>query len=89
MELCRVEGLESISRNLCVWSEEEVMLHFFHKDIQFQYRVLSLFISFERDGESEQGRGRERGRESISSRISTISMEPQVGLELTNHEIMT
>ena len=37
----------------------------------------------------EQGRGRERGRERIPSRLCTISEEPDVGLELPNCEIMT
>ena len=35
------------------------------------------------------GRGRERGRERIPSRLHTVSTEPDVGLDLTNHEIMT
>ena len=30
---------------------------------------------------------REQGRERISSRLLTVSTEPDVGLELTNHEI--
>ena len=33
-------------------------------------------------------RGREGGRERTSSRLCTVSVEPDVGLELTNHEIM-
>ena len=37
----------------------------------------------------EQGRGRERRREKISSRLHAASTEPDVGLKLTNHEIMT
>ena len=32
---------------------------------------------------------RERGRERIPSRLCTVSVEPDVGLEFTNHEIMT
>ena len=35
------------------------------------------------------GRSRERGKERIPSRLHTVSTEPDVGLELTNHEIMT
>ena len=35
------------------------------------------------------GRGRERGRERIPSRLPIVSTEPNVELELTNHEIMT
>ena len=35
------------------------------------------------------GRGAERGRERIPSRLHIASVEPNAGLELTNHEIMT
>ena len=35
------------------------------------------------------GRERERERERIPSRLLTVSTEPDVGLELTNCEIMT
>ena len=37
----------------------------------------------------ELGRGSERGREGIPSRLRAGSTEPDVGLDLTNHEIMT
>ena len=43
----------------------------------------------ERETEHEQGRGRERGRQRIPSRLHTVSTETNVGLKLTNHEIMT
>ena len=47
---------------------------------------LSLFfIYFEREWEG----GAEREEERIPSRFHTISSEPEVGLELRNHEIMT
>ena len=36
-----------------------------------------------------QGRGRERGRERIPSRLCAVSTEPNAKLELTKHEIMT
>ena len=39
--------------------------------------------------EREQGRDREREKERIPSRLRTTSAEPKVGLEPTNHEIMT
>ena len=36
------------------------------------------------------GRGRERGaRERIPSRINAVSVEPEAGLNLMNHEIKT
>ena len=35
------------------------------------------------------GRGRERGRERISSRLRAVSSEPDVGLDLMNCEMMT
>ena len=47
-----------------------------------------LFI-FERESVCEQGRGRERGRQRIQSRLCADSNEPDVGLRLTNREIMT
>ena len=37
--------------------------------------------------ERERERSRERGR--IPSRLHTVNTEPDVGFELTNHEIMT
>ena len=56
--------------------------------ILFSLMVVYLFI-FERErGQAGEGQ-RERGRERIPSRFSTISAEPDVGLKLTNHEIMT
>ena len=35
------------------------------------------------------GRGRERERERIPSRLHAVSTEHKVGLQLTNHGIMT
>ena len=43
----------------------------------------------EREQAHEQGRGRERGRERIPSKLHAVSAEPDVGLDLTNCEIMT
>ena len=37
----------------------------------------------EREREREQRRGRERGRERIPSRLCTVSVESDMGLELT------
>ena len=48
--------------------------------------IICLFL---RARESKQGRGRKRGRERIPSRLRSVSTEPDVGLELTNLEIMT
>ena len=40
--------------------------------------------------ERERGKkGRRRGRERIPGRLRAASAEPNAGLELTNHEIMT
>ena len=46
---------------------------------------------FLREGERkrEQGRGRERRRERIPSRLHAVSTEPDAGLKLTHSEIMT
>ena len=50
-----------------------------------------MFI-FEREGSTQAGRGRERegdAESEASSRLPAISTEPDAGLELTDHEIMT
>ena len=47
-----------------------------------------LFLR-ERERERDRGRGREKGRERIPSRLCADSAEPNVGLSLMNHEIMT
>ena len=46
-----------------------------------------LLIYFEREKACEQGRGRERGRERIPSRIHVVSAEPDVGLNVMSHEL--
>ena len=48
---------------------------------------LSLFIL--RDRESRGVAERERERERIPGRLHAVRAEPDVGLELTNYEIMT
>ena len=48
-----------------------------------------LFTYLFREIESKRGRSREKGRERIPSRLCTVIAGPDVGLELTNCEIMT
>ena len=50
-----------------------------------------MFIYFEREREDvyEWGRGRERGREIIPSRLHVVSAEPNTRLDHMNREIMT
>ena len=61
----------------------------------FGYFFKCLFIYFERERErgrertSKGGAEREKEKERILSRLHTVNAEPEVGLELTNHEIMT
>ena len=50
--------------------------------------VYLFLIETERERERERERGRERGRQRIRARLHTESEEPDVGLDLTNHEIM-
>ena len=40
-------------------------------------------------GEAEGERERERGRERIPSQLCSVSVEPHIGVDPTNHEIMT
>ena len=49
--------------------------------------VLSLFILRER--KSAGGKGAERRRDRIPSRLRAVSAEPDAGLEPVNREIMT
>ena len=42
----------------------------------------------EREREHEHGRGKEREGERTPSRLHTTYTEPDMGLELMNHEIM-
>ena len=61
-----------------------MLFHFRSDTISFAlFPFQSLFIYF------EGRKGREIGRERIRSRPRTVSTEPDVGLEPTNHEIMT
>ena len=57
----------------------------------FKFPFLNIFIYFESERARRWGRGRERerGREGIASRLRTVSVEPEVGLELTNRESVT
>ena len=48
-----------------------------------------MFISWEKESIHKQGKGKERGVQRIPSRLCADSREPNEGLELTNHEIMT
>ena len=61
-----------------------------HQDLFFQL-LLKVYLEREREREreNEQERGRERRRDRIPSRLHTIGTDPSVGLEPTNHEIMT
>ena len=55
--------------------------------VLFFFFQVYLFIMFLR--ESRQKRDRERGRERIPSRLCAVRAEPNTGLDLMNHEIMT
>ena len=43
----------------------------------------------ERETDSKRGRGRERGRERIPSRLRAVIADPHVGLEPMSREMMT
>ena len=55
-----------------------------HKNLIYFFNVYLLF-----EIEREWGRGRERGRQRIPSRLCTVSTEPNMGLELMKREMMT
>ena len=59
--------------------------------INFFVLFFSLYFEIERGRKRVwAGEGkRERGRERMASRLLTVSTEPNVGLDLTDHEIMT
>ena len=57
---------------------------------RFTSFFLSLFIYFEREREREhEQKGAERGRERISNSLHAVGAEPNTGLELTTHQIIT
>ena len=67
-----------------------LLILFFYLFICFFLIFFSTFIYFwDRETEHERGRGRERGRHRIGSRLRAISPEPDAGLELTDREIVT
>ena len=52
--------------------------------------TIFLNVLILRERERERGKGRDREeREGISSRLHTVSMEPDAGLKLTNCEVVT
>ena len=46
-------------------------------------------LYFERDRDGVKGRGREKGKERIPSRLLAVSAEPDAELQLRKPEIMT
>ena len=60
-------------------------ISFFFKKMAISFCFEGLFIYFERV--REQGRGRERGRERIPSRLRVVSTEPDAGHDPTNCEM--
>ena len=49
----------------------------------------SVYSFIQRVRERERKRGREGGREKVPSKLCTVSVEPDVGLDPINREIMT
>ena len=57
----------------------------------FSEIVFKVYL-FEREGEREKegvGKGQREGEREYPKQFCTVSSEPDMGLELTNHEIMT
>ena len=65
--------------------------HFPYSKMKHLFFLIFLMLIYFWETEHKQGRGRERGRHRIQGRIQALSVstEPDAGLELTNHEIMT
>ena len=62
----------------------------YNRFLSFLKKFFNVYLLLkEREREHEQGRGRERGRERIPSRLHVVNAELDVGLNLTNREIMT
>ena len=81
-----------------IWTSDSICLigelkHHYHSLVRCGkeiYKFLKFFIYLfwerERERTSEEG---QKERERIPGRLHTATTEPSVGLELTNHEIMT
>ena len=74
--ICR--GKIKIQRDRDILTGTPVILYF---NFIFFFKCLFIF-------EREQRRDRERGRYRIPSRLCTVSVEPDMGLELMNHKVM-
>ena len=68
------------------WSQSDCC---FNRCVNKFLSFLNIYLFFEKERQPEQGSGRERGRESIPSGLCAVRAEPDVGLELTKHEITT
>lgn len=74
------------SRNLRgFWATPEN--YFFIFKIYFIFIFLFFKVYFERGKERREGQG-DRGRQKESQRICAVSMEPHMGLDVTNRKIM-
>ena len=51
--------------------------------------LYTFFYYFKREREHKLGKGRERGRERIPSRLCAVGMESDSGLKPMKYEIMT
>ena len=77
-------GLELTNLEIMTWAEVRHLTEW-----ATQVPLLFLMFVFERASECERGRGRERGRKNIWSRLHAVSAKPDTGLKPTNHKIMT
>ena len=79
-----------ITNNLILWAAYS---HSYWREMIFFFLMFMYYFERERERERESarkwGRGRERGRKRIPSRFCAVSTETDLGLEPTNHEIMT
>ena len=89
--LC-LAGLPWTGHSWASWSGNHVpglVTSIFHSPSHLVLSWILFLVERERESKHEQGRGRERGRQRIPSRLRALSTEPNAGLEPTNREIVT
>ena len=82
--------VQSVMRPTLISAQVMVLVRTKTRKVYFFFNVFNLFLG-QRETEHERGRGGERGRHRIGSRLQAPSGQhrPYVGLKPTKGEIMT